>query len=50
MLKARILNDSKNLDKKVCQIFRTNNNMVKIIDNGNILGGKIYNLVEWNLN
>ena len=46
IFKAKILNNCKNLDKKVSQLFKTNNNALKIIDTGTILGGKIYILVE----
>ena len=38
--KAKILNKGENAKKKVGQIFRTDNCIVKIIDTGSILGGE----------
>ena len=37
--KSKILNQEANAKKKVSQIIRTNNSIVKIIDSGSILGG-----------
>jgi hypothetical protein len=37
--KSKILNQEKNANKKVSEILRTNNVIVKIIDVGSILGG-----------
>ena len=40
MFKNRILNKTEHSGKKISQVFRTNNNVVHIIDTGNVLGGK----------
>ena len=39
MFKAKILNSESYLKMKVDKLFRTDNNIVRIIDTGNILGG-----------
>ena len=47
MCKNKILNKPEHSVKKVSQIFRTNNNVVHIIDTGNILGGKKTKLTNY---
>ena len=39
--KSKILNQEKIAAKKVSEIFKANNTVVKIMDNGSILGGNI---------
>ena len=39
MIKNKILNKGENAKKKISDIIKTNNNVIKIIDAGSILGG-----------